>query len=421
MNFNIGIYFQELKASSMGKVLRYIGPGLLITVGFIDPGNWAANVAAGSQFGYSLLWVVTLSTLMLILLQYNVSKLGIVTGDCLAESVRKNFSDGASKVVLGSALLAIIATTLAEILGGALALRMLFKLPLSIGAILVSLLVIVMIFSRSYKYIEAWIVGFVSLIGISFLFELSLVDFNEVQILKNTFVPNLPLGSIAIIMSVLGAVVMPHNLFLHSEIIQTREWNVEDEVLFKKQLNYAKTDTVFSMLVGWAINSAMIILAAATFYQVGTVVTDLSQAQDMLTPLLGATAAGVFALALLFAGISSSITAGITAGCISSGYALEQYNTHDRHTTVGVLIAILSSLLIIFFVENVFMTLIISQILLSIQLPITIVSQIYLTSSKKVMGVHANRTPIKIILISVAAIVIVLNIVLFVDVISSLI
>ena len=429
MKFHPRKYFQELKDTKVGHVLKYIGPGFLITVGFIDPGNWAANVAAGSQFGFTLLWVVTLSTLMLILLQYNASKLGIITGDCLAEAVKKHFPKPVSKGVLGSAmLLAIVSTALAELLGGAIALKMLFNIPLKIGAIMMAIFVIIMIFSRSYKYIEAWIIGFVSLIGISFLFELTLVNVSWPAVLVDTFVPTIPVGSIAIIMSVLGAVVMPHNLFLHSEIIQTRSWDVDKPELLKKQLRYAKTDTVLSMVVGWAINSAMIILAAATFYQMGTVVTDLSQAKDMLLLLLGSTAAGVFAVALLFAGMSSSVTAGMSSsvtagmsgGVISSGYKGERYNTHDKHASIGVLFAIIGALVIIFFIQDPFYGLIISQILLAVQLPITVISQIIITSSKKVMGEHANSFKVKILLFSTATIVIVLNVVLFVQMIGSI-
>ena len=251
-------------------IFKYIGPGLLVTVGFIDPGNWASNFAAGSEFGYTLLWVVSLSTVMLIVLQHNVAHLGIVTGLCLSEAATKYTPGWVSRPILGSAMLASISTSLAEILGGAIALEMLFHIPIMIGAILTTLFVLIMLFTHSYKKVERWIIAFVSLIGFSFLFELFLVDVDWPEAARSWVTPSFPKGSMLIIMSVLGAVVMPHNLFLHSEVIQSRELNKNDEKGIKKLLKFEFYDTLLAMLIGWAINSAMIILAAATFFQQGT-------------------------------------------------------------------------------------------------------------------------------------------------------
>jgi manganese transport protein len=203
--------------------IKYIGPGLLVTVGFIDPGNWASNLAAGSDYEYTLLWMVTLSTLMLIILQHNVAHLGIVTGDCLAEATTKHLPSAVAKTILGTAILASISTALAEILGGAIALQLLFKIPLKLGAVMVLTLVLGMLYSNSYRRLEKWIIGFVSLIGVSFIYELSIVHVNWGTAAYNWAIPSFPSNAMPIIMSVLGAVVMPHNLFLHSEIIQSRE------------------------------------------------------------------------------------------------------------------------------------------------------------------------------------------------------
>ncbi len=214
-------------------------------------------------------------------------------------------------------------------------------------------------------------------------------------------------------MSVLGAVVMPHNLFLHSEVIQSRKWNLEDEAIIKKQLKYEFSDTLFSMIVGWAINSAMILIAAATFFKLGgSPITGLDQAQQMLKPLMGNAAALIFALALLFAGISSSVTAGMAGGSIYAGIYKEPYDIHDSHTKVGVAITLLGAMLVILFISNPFKGLLISQMLLSIQLPITVFVQIYLTSSKKVMGKYVNKGIEKILLWLVAIIVTILNLIL---------
>jgi len=396
-------------------ILRFIGPGLLVTVGFIDPGNWASNLAAGAQFGYALLWMVTLSTVMLILLQHNVAHLGIATGLCLSEAAAIYLKPSYSKILLSSAMLASISTSLAEILGGAIALEMLFKIPVKAGALLVTVFVIIMLYTNSYKIIEKWIIAFVSVIGLSFLYELSLVHINWNEAVTGWVTPTFPNGSILIIMSVMGAVVMPHNLFLHSEIIQSRQWNMEDDKIIKKQLRYEFLDTLVSMLVGWAINSAMILLAAATFFRTKTPVSELQQANNLLVPLLGNNSAIVFAVALLFSGIASTITSGMAAGSIFAGMYKEPYDIKDNHSRVGVAISLLIAYGIILLITNPFQGLIISQMILSIQLPFTIFLQVYLTSSQKVMGKYKNTLFSKILLYSLGAIVTLLNIALFVS------
>ena len=402
------------------ELLKYIGPGLLVTVGFIDPGNWASNFAAGSEFGYALLWIVTLSTVMLIVLQHNVAHLGIVTGLCLSEAANRYLPRRSSRFILWSAMGASISTSLAEILGGAIALQMLFNVPIKIGAILVTIFVFLMMFSNSYKKIERYIIAFVSLIGLSFIYELFLIDIEWGEAAKSWITPSIPEGSMLLIMSVLGAVVMPHNLFLHSEVIQSRQWNLKNEKVMEKQLKYEFFDTFFSMLVGWAINSAMILLAAATFFKSGIIVDDLQQAKSLLDPLLGNNAVIVFALALLFAGISSSMTSGIAAGSIFAGMYNEPYNIKDIHSKAGIIISLGIGLFIIFLIGDPFKGLIISQAILSLQLPITVFLQVKLTSSEEVMGKYANKTSTKILLYAIAGIVTVLNLLLlasfFVDI-----
>lgn len=397
------------------EILKFIGPGLLVTVGFIDPGNWASNLAAGAEFGYTLLWMVTLSTLMLIVLQHNVAHLGIASGLCLSEAAAIHIKNKYARVILSSAMLASVSTSLAEILGGAIALNMIFQIPVRAGAVLVTIFVIIMLFTNSYKVIEKWIIAFVSVIGLSFLYELSLVNIDWNSAIKGWIVPSFPSGSMIIVMSVLGAVVMPHNLFLHSEVIQSRQWNLENETVIKKQLRYEYLDTLISMIIGWAINSAMIILAAATFFKAKTPVTELEQAQSLLSPLLGNNAAFVFAIALLFSGISSTITSGMAAGTIFAGMYKEPYDIKDNHSRLGVAISLIVALLIIFLISNPFNGLILSQMFLSIQLPITIFLQVYLTSSEKVMGKYKNSLYSKILLYSIGGIVTILNIALFVS------
>jgi len=397
------------------EIFKFIGPGLLVTVGFIDPGNWASNLAAGAQYGYALLWMVTLSTVMLIMLQHNVAHLGIATGLCLSEAAAIHLKPRYSNLLLSSAMLASISTSLAEILGGAIALDMLFQIPVRAGALLMTIFVFIMLFTNSYKIIEKWIIAFVSVIGLSFLYELSLVNIDWNSAVTGWVTPSFPKGSMLVIMSVLGAVVMPHNLFLHSEIIQSRQWNLKDDKVIRKQMRYEFLDTLVSMIIGWGINSAMILLAAATFFKTKTPVTELQQANHLLTPLLGSHAVIVFAVALLFSGVASTITSGMAAGSIFAGMYKEPYDIKDNHSRLGVALSLLIAFGIILLITNPFQGLIISQMILSIQLPFTIFFQVYLTSSEKVMGKYKNTLFSKITLYSLGVIVTILNIALFVS------
>lgn len=400
------------------EILKYMGPGLLVTVGFIDPGNWASNIAAGSEFGYVILWTVTLGTIMLVLLQHNVAHLGIATGDCLAEATMKYLKPNIARIILGTATLAVVSTALAEILGAAIALQILFGVPLRIGSILVLILIIYLLLSNNYAKLEKIIIGFVSIIGIAFLYEIGIANVDWTHIAKSWVTINIPYNSMPVIMAVLGAVVMPHNLYLHSEIIQSRQWNKEDDIIIRKQLKYEFTDTLISMIIGWAINSSMIILAAAIFFKQKDVVTELGQAEHLLVPLLGGAASVIFGIALLFSGISAAITAGMAGGTICAGFFKEPYDIKDSHTKIGVTLILIASTIIIFAISDPFKGLIYSQMILSVQLPIAVFSQIYLTSSKDVMGKYKNSLSNNIILISIGIILTVLNLILFKSLIS---
>ena len=397
------------------EIFKYIGPGLLVTVGFIDPGNWASNLAAGAEYGYALLWMVTLSTVMLIVLQHNVAHLGIATGLCLAEAASVHLRPRYSKPILLTAMLASVSTSLAELLGGAIALQMLFGVPVRIGAALVLAFVLIMLFTNSYRLIEKWIIAFVSIIGLSFIYELSLVTIDWPAAAVAWVTPSFPEGSMVIVMSVLGAVVMPHNLFLHSEVIQSRKWNLSDERTIRRQLRYEYVDTIFSMLVGWAINSAMILLAAATFFVSRTPVSELQQADSLLRPLLGSHATVVFAVALLLAGIASTITSGMAAGTIFAGMFREPYDRKDPHSRFGVALSLVAAFVVIIVISDPFKGLIYSQMALSIQLPFTVFLQVRLTSSEKVMGKFRNSRSTKWLLYAVGALVTWLNVMLFVS------
>ena len=397
------------------EILKYIGPGFLAALAFIDPGNWAANVVAGSMYGYSMLWVVTISTLIFIVFQHNAAHLGIATGYCLSEAASMCLKPWLSRTIIFTAVGACIATAMAEILGGAIALEMLFGLPLPAGMVIVSIFTVVMLFTNSYRKIERIIIGFVALIGLSFIIELSLVHVQWGAALAASVTPDFPKGSMLIIMSILGSVVMPGNLFLHSEIIQSRRLNLESEEIKEKQLKYEFLDTLFSTAVGWAINSAMIIIAAAVFYTNKISVTELGQAHELLKPILGNFASVIFALALLLAAVASAVTVGMAGGSIFAGIYGEPYDIKDSHTKTGVLITIIGALLIFFFVKNPLNALIYSQAIMSIQLPVTIFFQIYITSSKKIMGVYRNTRFNNAVLWFLGIIISLLNILFFVE------
>lgn len=394
------------------ELLRWVGPGLLVTVGFIDPGNWATNMAAGSTYGYGLLWVVTASTLMLIMLQHNAAHLGIVTGECLAESCAHHLPRPLARLVLASAWLACVATMMAEVLGGGIALQMLLGLPVRLGAAIVAVASAALLLTNSYRRVERWIIGFVSLIGISFLAEIAMVRVDWASAAVGWVTPSMPAGSAAIVVSVLGAVVMPHNLFLHSEVIQSQHFEGQGEKVIRERLDHEFVDTLLSMGIGWAINSAMVILAASTFFSAGVQVDDLAQAAATLEPMLGPAARIIFALALLFAGLASSVTAGMAAGTVSAGMAGEPYDIHDRHSSLGVVGCFMGALVALLLVDDPFDGLLWSQALLSLQLPITVFAQIWLTSSPRVMGKFANGPVLKAALALIGLVVTALNAVL---------
>lgn len=396
-------------------LLRYLGPGILVTVGFIDPGNWAANLAAGSNYGYALLWVVTVSTLMLILLQHNAAHLGICTGKCLAENTFSHLNPAISQVVLNTAFLASISTALAEILGAAIALNMLFHIPIKLASGFILGVVVLMIYLNSYKRIETSIIAFVAIISFCFLYELTLFPIDYFHIAKSTVTPVIPMGSLPLVLSILGAVVMPHNLFLHSEIIQSKKWFIKHPKLKEKLLKYEFFDTLFSMIIGWVVNSAIIILAAEVFFKHNIIVTELSQASELLTPLLGKMSAIIFAIALLFAGFSSSVTAGMSGGIIFSALFKKEYNEKDSITHVGMVLTLLLATVVVLFIKNPLQGLIYSQIFLSIQLPITIFTLVYLTAKKKVMGKYKNSVITNLLMCVCGTFIAILNIWLLVS------
>lgn len=375
---------------TLRQVFSYLGPGFFVTVGFIDPGNWATNIAGGSHFGYDLLWVITLSTIILILWQHMSAHLGIVKGKCLAEAVHEHVRPAPRAIYGSTAMAACVATALAEILGAAVGLNVLFGLEVKTAAILSVSFVTLMIWFQRYKSLEKLIVAFVSAIGFCYLIELYLVKPDWTAAAIHTFVPKVNSSSIVIAMGMLGAVVMPHNMYLHSEVIQNRQWKGKSESETRRLLRFEFVDTLVAMLAGMAINAAMVIVAAAVFGRHGVIVTDLRQASETLVPLAGRLASVVFGAALLLAGISSSITAGVAGGTTFSGYLGKTTSLESRPFRVGMILTLWVATGAIMLVTNTFQALIISQVCLSIQLPLTMLPLFLLTRSRNVMGQFAN-------------------------------
>jgi len=395
--------------STAFEFLKYVGPGLLVTMGFIDPGNWATDIAAGSTFGVSILWVITISTIFLIVLQHNSAHLGIATGYCLSEASTKYLGPWKSRSILISAMAATVATAFAEVLGCGIALQMLFGLPIPVGALISAAFILWMLLSNSYRKLEKWIIGFVSLIGLAFVIEMFLVKFDIGGVVVGAFLPQIPQGSMLYIIGIIGAVVMPHNLFLHSEIIQSRQLANEPPLVKEKWLKFEFRDTLLSMIVGWAINVAIIVIAASVFFSNGIKVKELGDAENILRPILGDFGAIIFAVALLFSGLAACVTGGMAGGSIFTGIFGEPYDMKDPHTKMGVLLTVVPALLLCFLPGSPLQAMIYSQVFLSFQLPITVVTLLYLTSSEKVMGIYKNRRYNKLVLYAIAAVIIGFN------------
>ncbi len=373
------------------QLLKYLGPGFLITIGFIDPGNWATNIAGGSQFNYSLLWVITLSTLMLVLLQHMSAKLGIVTGESLARNIRDHFSPPLVALFGVSIVAACFATDVAELLGAAIGFRILLHIPVVIGAPLTVVLEAVAILSQRYHRLERMIILFLAVIGLCYVAEIFIVHPAWGTLLPHIVIPTVNSGNILIITGILGAVVMPHNIYLHSNVIQSRDWGkdaTERHSLIRMEL----TDTSLAMFAGWLINSAMIVVAAAVFFRHGVIVTSIEQAAATLRPLAGPAAGVLFGIALLFAGVSSSITSSVAETNVITGFLGRPEDPHTWLYRIALVITAIPAMVIILLRIDPYQVLILSQVALSIQLPLTIFPLLVLVRNKKVMGNFASRS-----------------------------
>jgi manganese transport protein len=390
------------------ELFRYLGPGFVVTIGFIDPGNWATNIAGGSQFGYQLLWVVSLGTLMLIFLQHLAAKLGIVTGRSLAVNVRTHTPPWLSALLGMTIAVACVATALAEYLGAALGFNLLFGLPLWAGAPLTLALVYLAILGQQYHRLERMILVFLAVIAGCYVIELFIVRPDMGAAAPHWIIPSVSSASILVALGMLGAIVMPHNLYLHSNVIQSRDWDV-DPSQRTRLMRFELVDTTLSMGMGWLVNSAMIIVAAAVFFAAGIEVTSIEQASRTLEPLVGSASRLVFGIALLAAGLSSSVTASLAEANIVTGFLGRPEDPRTRAYKVGLVVLTLPAMVIIVVGVNAYQALIVSQVVLSLQLPFTIIPLLWLSRARRVMGDDRSGTITTAVGALAAALVIGLN------------
>ncbi len=403
------------------KLLAFAGPGYLVAVGYMDPGNWATDLAGGSQFGYALLSVILLSNLMAVLLQGLALKLGIVTGRDLAQACRDHYSRPVSLGLWVLCELAIAATDLAEVIGSAIALNLLFGIPIAWGVAITALDVLLVLWlqNKGFRMIEALVIALVATIGVCFLFEI-IRSRPDVGAVASGFVPTADIlrnpAMLYIAMGILGATVMPHNLYLHSSIVQTRRYE-ENAPGKREAMRYAFADSTIALTFALFINAAILIVAAATFHTSGnTQVAEIQDAHQLLTPLLGAGASTVFALALLASGQSSTLTGTLAGQIVMEGFLNIRLRPWLRRLiTRGIAIVPAATTAILYGESGTAKLLVFSQVVLSLQLSFAVVPLVRFTSDKEKMGEFANPLWLKLLAYLVALVIGSLNIWLLVQ------
>jgi manganese transport protein len=398
------------------KALAFAGPGYMVAVGYMDPGNWATDLAGGSRFGYTLLSVILISNLMAILLQSLALKLGIVTGRDLAQACRDHYSRPVSFVLWVLCEIAIAACDLAEVIGSAIALNLLFGIPLIWGVCLTALdvLLILLLQNKGFRYLEAFVIALVAVIGVCFAVELFMAQPALAAVMKG-LVPTTQIVTnplmLYIAIGILGATVMPHNLYLHSSIVQTRKIG-PDERSKREAIRFATFDSTLALLFAFFINAAILILAAATFHGSGNQeVAEIGDAYRLLTPLLGTTLAStLFAVALLASGQNSTITGTLAGQIVMEGFLDIRLPPWLRRLITR-LIAIIPAVIVtaLYGEAGASSLLILSQVILSLQLSFAVVPLVLFTSQRRKMGAFVNGLVLKSAAWAVAAIIIGLN------------
>lgn len=405
------------------KILAFFGPAYMISVGYMDPGNWATDLAGGSQFGYKLLWVLLMSNIMALLLQSLSARLGIVSRRDLAQASRETYPKGVNYILYGLAEIAIAACDLAEVLGMAIGLQLLFDLPLLWGVSITMLDTFLLLFllNKGIKKMEAFIIALIAIIGFSFLAEMFFAKPDAVEVVKG-LIPSIPNSTaLYIAIGIIGATVMPHNLYLHSSLVQTRKFDRTFKGI-KQAIKYNFIDSLIALNLAFFVNAAILILAAATFFNQGMYgVADIQDAHHLLEPLLGTQWASVlFALALIAAGQSSTITGTLAGQIVMEGYLNLRIQPWVRRIVTR-LLAIVPAFLAILYLgeESTGELLILSQVVLSLQLGFAVIPLIHFVSDKNKMNEFAIGTWTKIASWTIALVIVALNIKLVYDEITA--
>ncbi|MFL5598086.1 MAG: Nramp family divalent metal transporter [Gemmatimonadaceae bacterium] len=398
------------------KLLAFAGPGYLVAVGYMDPGNWATDLAGGAQFGYTLLTVILASNLMAILLQGLASKLGIVTGRDLAQACRDHYSKPVGFMLWVGCEIAIAACDLAEVIGTAIALNLIFGIPIAYGVIITSLDVLIVLYlqNKGFRLLEALVITLIATVGICFLFEIILAQ-PPIGAVMRGFLPTTDVvrnpAMLYIAVGILGATVMPHNLYLHSSIVQTRQYD-ESSQGKHEAVRFAFIDSTIALSFALFINSAILIIAAATFHTSGHAeVGEIQDAYKLLTPLLGAGASTVFALALLASGQNSTLTGTLAGQIVMEGFLNIRLRPWLRRLLTRAIAIIPAAIVAILYGESgTAKLLVLSQVVLSMQLSFAVFPLVKFTSDKVKMGEFVNPVWLKVLAYAVAFVIASLNI-----------
>ena len=403
------------------KVLAFSGPGFLVAVGYMDPGNWATDIAGGSRFAYKLVSVLMISNLMAILVQALAARLGIATQTDLAQACKAHYSRRTTLVLWVFCEIAIAACDLAEVIGSAIALNLLFHIPLLVGVCLTALDVLAILYLQNtgFRYLEAVVVTLIGVIGACYLFELLLVRPDAVAIAKG-FIPSPQILSnpemLYIAIGILGATVMPHNLYLHSSLVQTRAIDRTREGM-RTAIRYNFLDSFLALNFAFLINAAILIMAAGTFYRAGyTHVAEIQEAYHTLTPLLGTRMAAIlFAVALLCSGQNSTLTGTLAGQIVMEGFLNLRLVPWLRRLITRLLAIIPAVITVIFFgQQGTAKLLILSQVILSLQLSFAVVPLVQFTSDRRKMGEFVNPAWLKLLAWFTAIVIAALNVYLLV-------
>ncbi len=394
------------------RVLSFLGPAFMVSVGYMDPGNWATDLAAGSQFGYHLIWVLLLSNLIALLLQSLSTRLGIVQGLDLAQASRQTYSRFVNFCLFILAQIAIIACDLAEVIGMAIGLQLLFHLPLiwGVSVTLLDTILLLYLLNKGMRHLEGFIVSMVFIVGLSFLVEMFIVEPDVKQIGLGLIPHNLNGGALYIAIGIIGATVMPHNLYLHSSLVQTRKID-RTETGIKESIKMNFIDTTVALNLAFLVNAAILILAAAAFFRNGYhQVAEIQDAHHLLNHIFGSLAPVLFAVALIAAGQSSTVTGTLAGQIIMEGHINLRIAPWLRRLITRLLAIIPAFFTILYADERALGSLLVlSQVVLSLQLGFAVIPLIHFTSSKEKMGIFANKTRIKVLAWTAAVIIVGLN------------